>query len=79
MTTSTEITTVLDTTLERAFKTPMLCDVREIHTGYGVTPRVTHCTDDATWGRVGGSRQIIDLVRLDPKRRSSASYQGICW
>lgn len=58
MTTSTEITTVFDTTLERAFKTPMLCDVREIHTGYGLTPRVTHCTDDATWGRPGGSRKV---------------------
>lgn len=58
MRTTTEITSVYRTTLERAFKTPMLCDVTKIHTGSGVTPRVTHCTDDASWGRVGGSRKV---------------------
>jgi hypothetical protein len=59
MTTSTAITTIFHTTLERAFKTPMLCDVTRIHTGHWVTPRVTHCADDATWGQVGGSRRIF--------------------
>jgi len=59
MQTSTEITTVFDTTLERAFKTPMLCDITQIHTGYGVTPRVTYCTEDETWGKPGGSRKVF--------------------
>ena len=58
MQTTAEITTVFDTTLERVFKTPMLCDVTKVHTGYGVTPKVTHCTDDGTWGKVGGSRKV---------------------
>jgi hypothetical protein len=58
MKTTTEITTLFDTTLERAFKSPMLCDVAQIHTG-GITPKVTHCTEDATWGKVGGSRKIF--------------------
>jgi hypothetical protein len=59
MYTTTEITTIYNTTLERAFKTPMLCDVTKIHTGYGITPKVTHCTDDATWGQIGGTRKVF--------------------
>ncbi len=59
MRTSTEITTVFETTLERAFKSPMLCDITKIHTGYGITPRVTHCTEDETWGQAGGSRKVF--------------------
>lgn len=58
LTTTTEITTIFRTDLERAFKSPMLCDVARVHTGSIVTPKVTHCTDDGTWGRVGGSRRI---------------------
>ncbi len=59
MQTTTQITTTFHTTLERAFKTPMLCDITKIHTGHGVTPRVTHCTEDETWGKVGGSRKVF--------------------
>jgi hypothetical protein len=58
MQTTAEITTVFDTTLERAFKSPMLCDITKVHSGYGITPKVTHCTDDVTWGKVGGSRIV---------------------
>jgi hypothetical protein len=58
LTVSTEIEAVFDTTLERAFKSPMLCDVRKVHTGHWITPRVLRCTDDSTWGQVGGSRII---------------------
>lgn len=58
MQTSTEITAVFETTLERAFKSPMLCDITRIHTGHGITPRVTHCTEDETWGQAGGSRKV---------------------
>jgi hypothetical protein len=59
MKTTTEITTIFDTTLERAFKSPMLCDITKVHNGYGVTPKVTHCTEDETWGKVGGSRKVF--------------------
>lgn len=59
MQTSASLTTIFHTTLERAFKSPILCDVTKIHTGYGVTPRVTHCTEDETWGRPGGSRKVF--------------------
>jgi hypothetical protein len=36
-------TTIFNCSLERAFKTPMLCDVSKVHTGYGLMPAVTHC------------------------------------
>lgn len=56
---STSITTNFTCTLERAFKTPMLCDVTKVHSGYGAMPHVTHSTEDTTWGRPGGSRKIF--------------------
>lgn len=58
MKSSVEIRSVFETTLERAFKSPMLCDITKVHSGYGITPKVTHCTDDVTWGKVGGSRKV---------------------
>lgn len=59
MQTTTEITAIFDTTSERAFKSPMLCDITKVHTGHGMMPKVTHCTEDETWGKVGGSRKIF--------------------
>jgi hypothetical protein len=58
-TTTATITTIFNTTLERAFKTPMLCDITKVHSGHGVTPPVTHCTEDETWGKPGGSRKVF--------------------
>lgn len=65
MQTTTEITTRFNTTLERAFKSPMLCDITKVHDGYGVTPKVTHCTEDETWGKVGGSRKVFMAKTLN--------------
>jgi hypothetical protein len=45
--------------LERAFKTPLLCDVSKVHTGYGIMPRVTHCTEDENWGQVGSTKKFF--------------------
>ena len=59
MQTKTQITAIFDTTLERAFKSPMLCDITKVHTGYGLTPKVTHCTEDESWGKIGGSRKVF--------------------
>lgn len=59
MTTSTTVKTIYHCSLERAFKTPMLCDVSKVHTGFWIMPRVTHCTEDATWGRPGGSKKVF--------------------
>lgn len=70
-----EITTTFNTTLERAFKSPMLCDVTKVHTGYGVTPRVTHCTEDESWGKVGGSRKVFMARNLAFKGGESSLDQ----
>lgn len=62
-----EVSTIFECTLERAFKTPMLCDVTKVHTGYGLMPRVTHATDDENWGQVGGSKKIYMAKSLSHK------------
>jgi len=56
---TTAITTRFHCSIERAFKTPMLCDVTKVHTGYLLMPRVTHCTEDETWGKINGSRKVF--------------------
>lgn len=58
------ITSVFSCPLERAFKTPMLCDVSKVHTGYGIMPKVTHCTADETWGQPGGTKKIFAAPSL---------------
>ena len=50
---------IYNCTLERAFKTPMLCDVSKVHTGFGPMPRVTHVTEDDNWGKPGSSKKIF--------------------
>lgn len=53
------ISTIFNCSLERAFKTPMLCDVSKVHTGYGLMPRITHCTEDEHWGQVGSTKHVF--------------------
>ena len=55
---SVKISTLFECSLERAFKAPILCDVSKVHTGYGLMPRVTHCTDDTQWGQPGHSKRV---------------------
>ena len=59
MTTSVTIQTIYHCSLERAFKAPMLCDVSKVHTGFGIMPRVTHCTEDENWGQPGSSKRVF--------------------
>ncbi|MCB9232088.1 MAG: hypothetical protein H6581_10515 [Bacteroidia bacterium] len=59
--------TIFHCSLERAFKSPMLCDVSKVHTGYGIMPRVTHTTDDANWGQPGSSKKIFVAPSLTHK------------
>ncbi|NDE62283.1 MAG: hypothetical protein EB038_08855 [Cyclobacteriaceae bacterium] len=44
--------------VERAFKTPMLCDVTFIHTGYGLMPMIISVSHDQDWGKPGSSKKI---------------------
>jgi hypothetical protein len=62
-----KLTTIYHTSLERAFKSPMLCDITKVHTGYGFTPKVTHCTDDADWGKPGFSKNVFVAKSLTQK------------
>ncbi|MEZ4978642.1 MAG: hypothetical protein R2772_05030 [Chitinophagales bacterium] len=52
------ITTIFECSLERAFKTPMLCDLSKVHTGLIFMPKVTHTTEDENWGKVGSSKKV---------------------
>jgi hypothetical protein len=62
-----KVITVYNCSLERAFKTPMLCDVSKVHTGYGVMPKVTHCTDDENWGEPGSDKKVFVAKSLTQK------------
>ena len=59
METIVKITTTFNCSLERAFKSPMLCDITKVHTGYGLMPRVSHCTEDENWGQVPSSKKVF--------------------
>jgi hypothetical protein len=62
-----KVTTIYNCSLERAFKTPMLCDVSKVHTGYGIMPKVTHCADDQNWGKPGYSKKVFVAKSLTHK------------
>lgn len=59
MISTAKVTAIFNCSLERAFKTPMLCDITKVHTGFGFTPRVTHCTEDEHWGQPGFSKKVF--------------------
>jgi hypothetical protein len=61
------VSTIYNCSLERAFKTPMLCDVSKVHTGYGLMPRVTHCTEDSHWGKPGFRKKVFAAASLTQK------------
>ena len=64
---SVSIQSIFECSLERAFKTPMLCDVSKVHTGYLVMPKVTHTTDDENWGKPGFSKKVYVAKSLTQK------------
>ena len=59
MITTVSVHTLYHCSLQRAFRTPMLCDISKVHTGFGVVPRVTHCTEDEDWGIPGSSKKVF--------------------
>ncbi|MEQ1797088.1 MAG: hypothetical protein ABL872_03995 [Lacibacter sp.] len=67
MTTGTKVTAIFNCSLERAFKTPMLCDISKVHTGYGIMPKVTHCIDDEQWGKPGYRKKVFVAASLTQK------------
>lgn len=67
MKTIVKVGEIYNCSLERAFKTPLLCDVSKIHTGFGIMPIVTHCTDDENWGQVDSSKKVYVAKSLSQK------------
>jgi hypothetical protein len=67
MVTKVTVKTLFHTSLERAFKTPILCDVTKVHTGYGIMPAVTHCTEDENWGQPGSRKKVFVAKSLTQK------------
>jgi hypothetical protein len=45
----------------------MLCDVSKVHTGFGLMPKVTHCTEDENWGRPGFCKKVFVAPSLTQK------------
>ena len=62
-----KVSTIYKCSLERAFKTPLLCDVSKVHTGFGLMPKVTHCTEDENWGQIGSSKKVYAAKSLTQK------------
>ena len=62
-----KVSTIYECSLERAFKTPMLCDVSKVHTGFGIMPKVTHCTDDENWGKPGFTKKVYAAKSISQK------------
>lgn len=52
------IQSTFNCSLERAFKTPMLCDITKVHTGFLFSPKVLFTTDDDNWGQIGSSKKV---------------------
>jgi len=61
------VNTIYHCSLARAFKSPILCDITKVHTGFGLTPKVTHCTEDEGWGQPGSSKKIFVARSLTQK------------
>lgn len=67
MTFEVHISTLYECSLERAFKSPMLCDVTKVHTGFWIMPKVTHTTNDEHWGKPGHSKKVYAAPSLTQK------------
>ena len=62
-----KVSTTYKCSLERAFKTPLLCDVSKVHTGFGLMPKITHSTEDEKWGQIGSSKKVYAAKSLTQK------------
>ncbi|MEM9545209.1 MAG: hypothetical protein AAGA77_04515 [Bacteroidota bacterium] len=67
MITHVHVSTIYECSLERAFKTPILCDLSKVHTGFGFIPKVTHTTEDKDWGKAGSSKKVFVAKSLTQK------------
>ena len=63
----TTLHAVFNCSLERAFKTPMLCDVTKVHTGYGLMPKIVSISDGENWGQIGSTKKVYAAKSLTQK------------
>lgn len=64
METKVSVSAIYHCSLERAFKTPLLCDISKVHVGYFLMPKITHCTEDENWGAVGAVKKVYAAKSL---------------
>ena len=64
-----KVSTTYKCSLERAFKTPFLCDISKVHTGYGFMPKMTHCTEDGDWGQINSCKNVYAAKSFSQKGR----------
>jgi len=62
-----KVSTMYNCSLERAFKTPLLCDISKVHTGFGLVPKVTHCVGDENWGQIGSIKKVYSAKSFTQK------------
>ncbi len=67
MVSKVKVSAIYECSLERAFKTAILCDITKIHTGFIIIPKVTHCSDDENWGKIGYSKKVYVAKSLTQK------------
>ena len=76
-TTTVKVSSVFNCSLERAFKTPMLCDISKVHTGFLIMPKVTHSTNDENWRKPGFSKKVFVKKTLIQKGGWASSHKVI--
>lgn len=63
----------------------MLCDISKVHTGFLFMPKVTHSSEDDTWGQIGSSKKLHFKGALIPRGRFMAvdhivkRDENVCW
>lgn len=67
MKTQIKVSAIFYCSLERAFKTPMLCDVSKVHTGLGLMPKVIRCEEDENWGKPGFTKKVFVAKSISQK------------
>lgn len=67
-----KVSTIYECSLERAFKTPILCDVTKVHTGFGIMPKIIHTIRNENWGKIGSNNNIFTAKSLTQKRGFSS-------
>ncbi|MBL7920490.1 MAG: hypothetical protein JNJ40_09265 [Bacteroidia bacterium] len=61
------VSTIYESSLDRVFKTPMLCDITKVHTGFGLMPKIISVSDDENWGLPGSAKKVYAAKSISQK------------